>query len=80
MSDFSRDLANVSWNEVFRKAGCVFMRRGTGETGWWHTHIGEADYGGNPMDFKRERPAYVCRTCGHELSARTAEIYRDAND
>lgn len=65
---------------MFRKAGNVFMRRGTGEVGWWHAHMGEADYGNNPMDYKRESRQYVCRTCGHALSQVDAKALRAIND
>jgi hypothetical protein len=58
----------VAWYEQFKHRDFVFMRRGTGETGWWHQHEGEADYGGNPMDYKRTMSAYECRTCGATLS------------
>lgn len=57
----------VSWREVQRvsvqRGEMVFCRRGTGETGWWHDHKDDKDYGGNPMD---ERPdgTLECRRCG----------------
>lgn len=41
----------------------VQMRSGAGEGGWWHRHLGEADFGGNPVDGRH------CRTCGAELPA-----------
>lgn len=61
---FARDLALVSWREDYRDGNFVHMRRGTGETGWWHEHNDGTDYGGNPMDYNRDTRAYVCRTCG----------------
>lgn len=33
-----------------------------------HVHEGEADYGGNPMDYKTTMGAYECRSCGATLS------------
>ena len=63
-SNFSQQLATVSWNEKFREGAFVFCRRGTGETGWWHQHDDDDDYGGNPMDFRKDTDALVCRTGG----------------
>ena len=53
----------VAWREVSRDGPYVFMRRGTGDVGWWHAHEGEDDYGGNPMD-RSDLGGVVCRTCG----------------
>ena len=66
----NRDLALVSWREVSREGDFVFMRRGTGETGWWHKHDDGEDYGGNPMDYKRGERLYRCRSCGSEKKIR----------
>lgn len=67
---FRKAYATVAWYEQFRHGDFVFMRRGTGETGWWHAHQDEPrdDYGGNPADWKHSMCAYVCRTCGATLS------------
>jgi len=60
----------VSWHETHRIGKHVHMRRGTGETGWWHDCSDSGkDYGGNPMDNDRERKGgLVCRTCGERWS------------
>ena len=58
------DYALVSWKEVNRVGSFVLMRRGTGETGWWHDHQDGTDYGGHPMDYDRETKLYRCRDCG----------------
>ena len=63
-------ISMVAWTEVRREGDFVFMRRGTGETGWWHDHKDETDYGSHPMDYDREASKgtgirkYTCRTCG----------------
>ena len=58
----------VAWHEQFvTPGGFVFMRRGTGETGWWHDHKDGKDYGGNPMDYRTPMSVFVCRTCGCTL-------------
>jgi hypothetical protein len=56
------EIALVSWREVSREGDFVKCRRGTGETGWWHHHKGDADYGGNPMD--DIKGILTCRACG----------------
>jgi hypothetical protein len=58
----SGEIALVSWREVRREDEFVFCRRGTGETGWWHQHKDDEDYGGNPMD--DVQGILTCRTCG----------------
>lgn len=68
----------VAWYEQFKHRDFVFMRRGTGEVGWWHQHEGEADYGGNPMDWKHDITAYACRTCGDCLGVEEARKARES--
>ena len=75
---FAQQYASVSWREVFRHGPFVFMRRGTGETGWWHQHDDEDDCGGNPMDFKKDEAAVVCRSCGKGLATAETKRLRDA--
>lgn len=57
-----RAYATVSWQEVRRESDFVFMRRGTGETGWWHDHGDGEDFGGNPMD-RQGNGFLICRSC-----------------
>ena len=66
--NFASDLKLVSWNEVRRDGDFVFMRRGTGETGWWHDHNDGTDYGGHPADYDRQSKKYKCRDCGVSLT------------
>lgn len=77
----NRDFALVSWREVSRTGSFVFCRRGTGETGWWHQHADDPDYGGNPAD-GNSRPGqheriYKCRTCGELLVVPNAVLVNE---
>lgn len=75
---FRKAYATVAWYEQFRAGNFVFMRRGTGEIGWWHSHQDEPadDYGGNPMDYKHELEAFVCRSCGCRFDGAEADKAR----
>ena len=74
MTDFNRDLALVAWREVERVGDFIFMKRGTGETGWWHEHYGDDDLS-HPMDYDRKKRSYICRDCGETFNL-TAEKRR----
>lgn len=60
---FERDLALVSWRKVQTVGDFVFMKRGTGETGWWHDHRDGTEYGDHPMDWNSEMKQHICRDC-----------------
>jgi len=73
-----RAYATVAWYEQFRHGVYVFMRRGTGETGWWHDCT-PGDYGGNPMDFDSDAGCFVCRTCGDQFTNSEARKARETS-
>ena len=51
----------IGWRPIREDGEWVRMRSGGGESGWWHRHAGESDFGGNPVDGRE------CRTCGAQL-------------
>lgn len=57
-------MSYIGWRPVrgYEKDEWVKMRSGAGESGWWHRHKGETDFGGNPVDGNQ------CRTCGKQRS------------
>lgn len=58
-----KEYGTVAWREVSRIGDFVFMKRGTGQTGYWHEHD-DGSYAGNPCDYNRQSNKYVCRSCG----------------
>lgn len=65
-------MSYIGWRPVrgYEDAEWVKMRSGAGESGWWHRHEGETDFGGNPVD-PLHCGTLACRTCGVQMPTPT---------